>query len=420
MPEEKGSEKKGSEERGSDKPLLFAGLKVLDVGSWIAGPVATTILADYGADVIKVERPVEGDFYRLLSGLPGYPSAEHNYMWETDARNKKDVGINLKAPEGRDILCQLIEQADVYVTNQPFPQRRGLRLEYDDVKALKPDIIYASLSAYGETGPEKDKEGFDLVAYWARSGLMDLVRDKDGRPAIAVPGMGDHPTAVSLYASIVTALLHRERTGEGSMVHTSLLGNGIWSAACIASAGFAGGDYVDYRAVRQTRTFAGSVYRCADGRFIQLTMVRSPEEFLAFFQVLGIPEILDDDRFSTPEALVLHSSDLMKITEAELMKKSSDDWLREFGQAGLNIVRIGTIEELIDDETVYLNNMVAKPTDPESKVPYIINHPVNVEALAKVGATPAPDLGQHTDEILGGMGLEAKQISELRSRGIIQ
>ena len=402
------------------KPILFSGLKVLDVGSWIAGPVATTILADFGADVIKVERPVEGDFYRLLSSLPGYPDADHNYMWETDARNKKDLGLNLKEPEGRDILCQLIEQADVYVTNQPFPQRRALKLEYEDVKAIKPDIIYASLSAYGETGPEKDKEGFDLVAYWARSGLMELVRDRDGRPAIAVPGMGDHPTAVSLYASIVTALLHRDRTGEGSMVHTSLLGNGVWSAACIASAGFAGGSYEGYRAFRQFRSFAGSIYRCSDDRYLQLTMVRTPEQFEAFVNVLGISYVLKDERFSTPEARVENTIDLQALTEAELEKRSSDQWLVDFAAAGLNIVRIGTVEELIDDETVYLNNIVSKPVDPDSKVPYIINHPVNVDAIDRVGATSAPDLGQHTDEILSGMGLAADQIAELRSKGVIE
>tara|TARA_R110002110_G_scaffold318872_3_gene531676 strand:- start:128 stop:1327 length:1200 start_codon:yes stop_codon:yes gene_type:complete len=399
---------------------LFEGLKVLDVGSWIAGPVATTILADYGADVIKIERPVEGDFYRQLSALPAYPDAEHNYMWETDARNKRDLGLNLKSEEGRNILVELIKQADVYVTNQPFPQRRALHLEYDDVKAIKPDIIYASLSAYGEKGPEKDKEGFDLVAYWARSGLMDLVRDRDGRPAIAVPGMGDHPTAVSLYASIVTALMHRQKTGEGSMVHTSLLANGVWSAACIASAGFAGGSFENYREVRKKRNFAGTIYQCADDRWIQLTMVRSEEELVRFFELLGLPKLFEDERFSTPEALAMHLEDLTLITEAELIKRSSDEWIRLCRDAGLNLVRIGTIEELIDDEMVYANKIVEPPTDPNSKVPYIINHPINVDGLEKVGATKAPELGEHTDLILAEMGLASEQIAELRSKGIIQ
>jgi len=341
-------------------------------------------------------------------------------MWETDARNKRDLGLNLKSEDGRNILVDLIKQSDVYVTNQPFPLRRALRLEYEDVKAIKPNIIFASLSAYGEQGPEKDKEGFDLVAYWARSGLMDLVRDRDGRPAIAIPGMGDHPTAVSLYASIVTALLHREKTGEGSMVHTSLLANGVWSAACIASAGFAGGSYESYRETRQQRNFAGSIYQCADERWIQLTMVRSEEELVRFFAVLGMPELFADERFSTPEALALHLEELTRITEAELIKQTSEEWIRVCSEAGLNLVRIGTIEELMNDEMVHINKMVEAPKDPNSTVPYIINHPINVDAIHKVGATRAPELGEHTDDILAEMGLAPKQISELREKGVIQ
>ncbi len=400
--------------------LLFEGLKVLDVGSWIAGPVATTILADFGADVIKVERPEEGDQYRILSALPGYPDAEQNYMWETDARNKRDLALNLKSDEGRDLLVQLIEKADVYVTNQPFPLRRKLKLEYEDVKAINPSIIYASLTAYGEEGPERDKEGFDLVAYWARSGLMDLVRDRDGRPAIAVPGMGDHPSAVSLYASIVTALLHREKTGEGSKVHTSLLANGVWSAACIASAGFAGGNYIGYRGAKQKRTFAGSIYECADNRWLQITMVRSPDELVAFFSMLDLEALFEDPRFETPESFAEHSEALVEIVSERLLTRTSDEWLAESTEAGLNLVRIGTIEELVDDEMVYANNIVAKPTDPDSPMPYVINPPLNVDAIGRVGARRAPDIGEHSDAILAEMGLTQEQIEELRGRGVIQ
>jgi crotonobetainyl-CoA:carnitine CoA-transferase CaiB-like acyl-CoA transferase len=400
--------------------LLFEGLKVLDVGSWIAGPVATTILADFGADVIKIERPNEGDQYRILSALPGYPDSTQNYMWETDARNKRDLGLNLKSDEGRDILVQLIEKADVYVTNQPFPLRRQLKLEYEDVKAINPSIIYASLTAYGEQGPEKDKEGFDLVAYWARSGLMDLVRDRDGRPAIAVPGMGDHPSAVSLYASIVTALLHREKTGEGSKVHTSLLANGVWSAACIASAGFAGGNYVGYRAAKRKRAFAGTVYQCADDRWLQITMVRSPDELVAFFSLLDLETLFEDPRFETPESFAEHTEALVEIVQERLLTRRSDDWLADFAEAGLNIVRIGIIEELVDDKMVYANNIVAPPTDPKSDMPYVINHPLNIDAIDRVGAHKAPDIGEHSDAILTEMGLSSEQIEQLRAKGVIQ
>jgi formyl-CoA transferase len=198
------------------------------------------------------------------------------------------------------------------------------------------------------------------------------------------------------------------------------LANGVWSAACIASAGFAGGSFESYREVRQKRNFAGTIYQCADDRWIQLTMVRSEEELVRFFDLLGLPTLFEDERFSTPEALALHLEDLTLITEAELIKRSSDEWIKLCSEAGLNLVRIGTIEELMDDEMVYANKIVEPPADPNSKVPYIINHPINVDALQKVGATKAPDLGEHTDDILAEMGLATAQIAELRSRGIIQ
>ena len=226
---------------------LFDGLKVVDAGTWIAGPVSSTILADYGADVTKVEMPGDGDAYRRLAHGPGTPNADINYAWAQDARNKRSITINLKTDEGRAILKKLVAQCDVYVTNYPLPMRRRLGLTYDDLKPLNPRMVYASLTAYGEYGPEQDREGFDLVAYWSRSGLMDVVRAPGAKPAHSLPGMGDHPTAISMYASIVTALLHRERTGEGGMVHTSLIANGVWAASCIAGAKFANGsDFSNY------------------------------------------------------------------------------------------------------------------------------------------------------------------------------
>lgn len=156
---------------------LFTGLKVLDVGTWIAGPVAATILADFGADVTKVEIPGAGDQYRILSSLPGYPDAETNYMWDLDGRNKRSLSLNLKSAQGIEILHKLVAACDVYITNQPFPMRDSLHLNYEDLRDLNPKMIYASLTAYGEHGPDRNREGFDLVAYWARTGLMDLVRD---------------------------------------------------------------------------------------------------------------------------------------------------------------------------------------------------------------------------------------------------
>src|SRR5580692_9462609 len=186
---------------------IFAGLRVIDCASWIAGPAAATILSDFGAEVIKIEPPGAGDPWRATPAVPGKTT---DYWWQLTARNKKSLAIDLKHPEGLGVLRRLVERADVLAVN--------------------PRLIYGSISAYGEVGPEAARTGFDATAYWARTGLMDMVRaTAETEPSRSMPGMGDHPTATGLYAAIVTALYRREKTGQGGVVKSSLLQNGLWA-----------------------------------------------------------------------------------------------------------------------------------------------------------------------------------------------
>ncbi|MCZ6501972.1 MAG: CoA transferase [Gammaproteobacteria bacterium] len=398
---------------------LFSGLKVLDVGTWVAGPVAATILADFGADVIKVEIPGAGDQYRILSGIPGTPDADSEYMWQMDARNKRSLSLNLKTEEGMEVLLKLVAECDVYVTNQPFPMRRALSLNYEDLKKINPSMIYASLSAYGEEGPDRDREGFDLVAYWARTGLMDLVRDPQGKPAQSLPGMGDHPTAVSLYAGIVTALLKRERSGEGSMVHTSLLANGLWAMSCIAQAGFAGGSFERYRKIRATPGFTRNIYETKDGRYLQITMVRSPDDVARMFEALDAGHILEDERFSSPEARWENGVALAHELQEILIDKDSDEWMATFAAAEVPATRVGLIEEAMDDPQIRVNDMVVSPSDNDMNVPLIINHPLKISNVVQVGPKRAPEVGEHSDVILKELGYTDDVISTLRDKGVI-
>ena len=401
----------------SDTDLLFEGLKVLDVGTWIAGPVAATMLADFGAEVTKIELPGPGDGYRHYAHTPGIPDAgEVNYTWLMDARNKRSLTLNLKDPRGKAILEKLIEDCDVYVTNQPQSLRRSLGLTYEELAALNPRMIYASLTAYGETGPERDREGCDLVAYWARSGLMDMVRQPGATPNQSLPGMGDHPTAVALYASIVTALLRRERTGKGSKVHTSLIGNGLWAASCLAQAQLAGADFtLWYKGRGPTRV----LYEAEDGRWLQFSMVRTRSEFSGMLAVLGLADMIDDERFATPAARIENGPIMVERMTALIAERPSGEWLTAFEAADVPAALVATLEDLDSDPQLLANGILMQPEHEEIPMPWMIDHPVNVDALPRATIRPAPDLGEHTDTILAELGYDAAERATLRTDGVI-
>ena len=397
--------------------LLFADLKVIDMSSWIAAPVAATILADFGAQVIKVEPPIAGDGYRNFAMMPSSPTSDINYTWEMDNRNKRSIALNLKTDEGRAILRRMVSECDIYITNTTHPMRRAWGLTYEDLAAVNPQLIYASLTAYGEQGPERDREGFDLVAYWSRSGLMDLVRAPGAAPAPALPGMGDHPTSVTLYASILTALFKRQQTGKGSHVHTSLLANGMWSASCIAQGVFAEADFTLYHHLAD-HLFTRLLYEAADGRWLQFSMVRTDEEVDMLFTIMGRPDLLLDPRFLTAEQRVENGDQLGQEMRDVLITQPSDYWMHALTEVGVPVALVGRIDELPNDPQVVANNMAIQPTS-DVGMPAVIKHPVNVEGLKTRPAGPAPALGQHSEEILAELGYTADDIARVKEQGII-
>src|SRR5262245_41936693 len=245
--------------------LLFADLKVIDCASWIAGPAAATIFSDFGADVIKIEPLGAGDPWRASSPVPGKTT---DYYWQLTSRNKRSLAIDLKHAEGLAVLYRLVASADVFVTNFPLPVRERLKIAASDLLARNPRLIYASLTAYGEKGEEAGRTGYDSTAYWARTGLMDMVRaSADTEPARSVPGMGDHPSATGLYAAIVTALYRREKTGKGGIAQSSLLQNGLWANACFVQSRLFG-EHVPIRAPRsEIPNPLANHYCCRDGRW---------------------------------------------------------------------------------------------------------------------------------------------------------
>ena len=398
---------------------IFSDLKVIDCASVIAAPTAAMMLGDFGADVIKIEQPGDGDMLRMLSHVPTTPEAGNDWFWQLDGRNKRGLCLDLKHPKGMAILHRLVAQCDVFITNHPASVRNSLGLNYEDLAPLNETMIYASLTAYGEQGPERERKGFDQLAYWARSGLMDLMRAPDTTPTQGLPGMGDHPTGVALYAAIVTALLHRERTGEGGRVHTSLLANGLWSAAGVAQGVLAGGDMTAYRDDNRTYSAMLRPYQASDGRWLQFNMIRNEELLSLLLAAMEAIELMADPRFGDMEALWTNRQAFGDELQSRIGNKTSDEWLEIFAAFDLPVNRIALVEDLLNDPQVSANAMAETPSDPSIKVPVLINHPINVDHLNKVGPVRAPSLGEHSKQILSELGVAEAEVDELLSDGVV-
>jgi formyl-CoA transferase len=394
--------------------FLFQGMTVLDVGTWIAAPTAANMLADMGAQVVKIEQPEVGDAYRNYYQAVVSPESEINYTWALDARNKRSLTLNLKSSSGRGILERLVRSCDVYITNQPLPMRRSLGLTWEALQPLNERMIYASLTAYGEEGPEKDREGFDLVAYWSRSGLMNQMRHKGTEPFQAMAGMGDHPTGVTLYAGIVTALLKRERTGKGSKVHTSLLANGLWSASCFAQAAWANADFSTIPAQRLTT----AVYETRDGRWLQFSMVRTEEAFDAMLAALERVEWLADERFATMDSRREHAETLTGMLREVIRQRSAEEWLALLREYDVPVALVAEFQDLPNDPQVLANSMAVEPLE-DVGMGRVIRDPVNVDGVRRVGVRKAPALGEHTAEVLEEMGYSQAEIDQLREEGVV-
>ena len=300
---------------------VFAGLKVIDVASYIAGPAAATILSDFGADVIKVEPTGIGDPYRYLYRIEGNPASPKNYFWQLTSRNKRSLAVNLKTPAGVEIISKLIKEADVFIINFPPHVRKALGLTYEDVSRINPKIIYADITGYGEKGPETDKPGFDETAYWARTGFMDFVRNVGNAPVFAPSGTGDHATASALYGGIVTALYRREKTGKGGHVTTSLIGSGAWAVAGWLQAALDGATPAPVQDRTNPINPLINTYQTQDDRWLMLCFVQEDKEWPGLVQVINSPELLTDARFANGKARRENSKVLTTILDEAFATK---------------------------------------------------------------------------------------------------
>ncbi|HEY0184808.1 MAG TPA: CoA transferase, partial [Rhodopila sp.] len=373
---------------------LFSGLRVIDCASYVAAPAAATVLADFGADVIKIEPPTEGDPWRTQYRRHGMPPSDHNHPWLMDSRNKRGLALDLKAPAGRAVLERLVSQADVFITNVPLPARERLKIRYADFVEAHPRLIYASLTAYGETGDEAGKTGFDATAYWARSGLMDEVRpDHRAIPARSVAGMGDHPTAMALYGGIVTALYQREKTGRGGEVRASLMAGGMWANSYLIQARLCGVAFPPRPPREESTSALTNIYRTADDRWFMLAVLNE-RQWPALTAAVGLPELACDPRFAQPAERSANTGPLIGILDEAFARKPLTEWRTILDAVGLTFGVIGTVAEIASDPQAVAAGMLRPIADTGMMT---VDSPFTLSAADKVPVRLAPGHGEHSD-----------------------
>ena len=374
-------------------------------------------MADFGAEVIKIEPP-GGDSYREFVNAAGMPTSDVNYPWLLSSRNKKSVVLDLALPEGREVLLTLVRRADVLVSNYTPARARRLRVTYEELAAVNPRLVYASITGYGNTGPDADKLGFDINGWWARSGLMDLVRAVDALPSGSMPGMGDHPTGMALLAGIMMALFQRERTGRGARVSTSLLANGAWANGILIQALLCGASFQPKRPRDRARNALGNLYQSRDGRWFLLTIMREEREWPRLAEAIGRPELVDDPRFVSRASRREHAASLIAILDEVFAGRDWEEW-REVLQT--NDITSGPVARLSDvrDDAQMRATEVVVPVDGDQPELLTVAGPISIADQPQRRPGPAPRVGQHTDEVLRAAGYDAVAIAQLRARNIV-
>ena len=397
--------------------LPLSGLVVLDVSSFIAAPAAAVALADFGADVIKIEPPGDGDPHRNSFRNASYPPSDKNFPWQLDGRLKRSLALDLKNDSARPVLERLIERADVMIVNFPPPARERLKLRWEDIEPINPRLVYCSLTGYGETGPDRDRPGFDVTAYFGRSGILDAARYEGGPPGLSLPAQGDRGTAMTLVAAILLGLRQRDRTGKGCWVGTSLYANGVWANGTSAAGALVGAHLPPRQSPDKPRNALTNLYRTKDDRWLQLLLVRDDRLWPVLCKAIERPDLLADPRFTERAERRTRALELVQELMPVFAAKTYAEWEATFAGTGIPFGVIGRVTDVVEDEQADHAGIFADTTNPE--VPRTVNNPIRLGFAQPRKAGPPPAVGQHSEEILREAGFAAAEIDALKKSGAL-
>ncbi|MBK02536.1 MAG: epimerase [Acidimicrobiaceae bacterium] len=390
----------------------LAGVRVLDAAGMIAAPSACAMMADLGADVIKLEPP-HGDLLRGLVTVPGGPDP----WWELDNRGKRGIAVDLTSEQGRSVAHAIASSCDVFVTNLTTERQARYQLSAKDLRTNHPELIHLTLTGYGNAGPDQDRLAFDYTAFFSRGGVLDTMGEPGHTPPSGRPGQGDHTTSLSILSSVLLALRERDLSGHGQEVSVALMQTAMWTMSSDLSVALASGEAP--RPIMRIETTSPLVgrFRCADDRWIMFAMAAEPY-WQKFCEALGNPDWIQDPRFVDPEQRAENGPELMLLCDEMFATADRTTWSDRFDSAGLVWAPIQSLEEVI--------------SDPQSEALGAFEEVPNVDQSFRTVATPfdlrgsemsirggAPQHGEHTTEIMVEAGYSAEEIAALYEQAII-
>ena len=401
------------------KPL--AGIKVIELADYVSVPVCGRILADMGAEVIKIERS-GGSAWRASAkaSCPNRFTDEENPGYDLNNSGKKHIVLDLKSAAGLEVFHRLMSEVDVFLTNLRIPALKRLGLDYDSVREQYPRLIYAIGLGYGEKGPDANSPAFDHTAFWARTGfLLDMAPlSDDYHPVYPPSSVGDNYTGMTLATEVCAALFNRDKTGQGDYVRSSLFHNGVFAmgAMQIATQKPYG---VVYPRTRQKLGVASGDYQCKDGRYVYIASGYAEKLIPKVFAIIGREDMISDSRFSSAAARRKNSEELYSIMKEAMLQHTSDEWLAFAREADIPIVRMQHFSELSEDEQALANGYIQDVIYPSGTVYKVATSPIEMDSVGVITTEPTKAVGADTHNILLSYGYTEKQLQQLRADCVI-
>lgn len=398
----------------------MTGIKVVELGVWIAGPAAGGILADWGADVIKIEPP-GGDPCRMFQAMLG-DVLPNNPIFELDNRSKQSIAIDLSQADGVAVAKELLADADVFITNVRPGGLERMGLDYESLRVEFPRLVYCHITGYGLEGEDVNRPAFDIAAFWSRSGIAHMLSGEDGEPPFQRGGMGDHNAGLAGAGAISAALFERERSGEGQLVSTSLFREGMYTIGFDLNTMLMWGAPIALGS-RHTGNPAMNNYVAGDGRRFWLTGIDGRRHWPPLCRVLGKDEWLTDPRFAEPLDRHANAVELVGLVDEVFATKSLDEWSEIFTtEPDIFWAPINSLEDLVADQQAWdAGGFVDVPDEPGSTVTTtMVATPVDFSRTTWEPRSTAPDLGEHTNDVLTALGKTPDQITALRESGTVR